>query len=97
MQQLDYRSMESMKNVCRLDALAGDPRSCPRGACPFWEPGGAVLPGRCAFELLDLEARPAVADELRRLRSELERAEAEEEARAAWHDYHRLLNRSGAE
>jgi len=22
--------------------------------CPFWEPGGAVLSGRCAFERLDL-------------------------------------------
>jgi hypothetical protein len=65
--------------------------------CPFWEPGGAVLQGRCAFELLDLEGRPALVEELRRVRAILERTEAEEEARSVWHAYHRLLNESGAE
>jgi hypothetical protein len=65
--------------------------------CSFWEPGGAVLQGRCTFELLDLEGRPALVEELRRVRAILERAEAEEEARSVWHAYHRLLNESGAE
>lgn len=66
------------------------------GDCPFWEPGGAVLEGRCAFERLDLLHRPAVVSELLRLRKELA-ASAPGEEGTALHDYHRLLNESGAE
>ena len=57
--------------TCRLDALAGATTLCTEGDCPFWEPGGAVLEGRCAFEKIDLTRRPAVVTELLRLREVL--------------------------
>ena len=85
-----------MTRTCRLDALAGATTLCTEGDCPFWEPGGAVLEGRCAFERLDLLHRPAVVSELLRLRKELAAAAPGEEA-TALHGYHRLLNESGEE
>jgi hypothetical protein len=85
-----------MSRECRLDALAGVTTLCTEGACPFWEPGGAVLEGRCAFERLDLLRRPAVVSELLRVREELAGAAPVEDGRTR-HSYHRLLNESGAE
>lgn len=85
-----------MTRTCRLDALAGATTLCTEGDCPFWEPGGAVLEGRCAFERLDLLRRPDVVSELLRLRDVLA-ALAPGEKGAALHGYHRLLNESGEE
>jgi hypothetical protein len=85
-----------MTRTCRLDALAGATTLCTEGDCPFWEPGGAVLEGRCAFERLDLLRRPAVVTELLRLREELVAAAPSRDA-STLHGYHRLLNESGAE
>lgn len=81
--------------VCRIDALAGCTTRCPEDACPFWEPGGAVLEGRCMFELVDLDGRPAVVAELRSLRDRLGSADTADEETRLRHDYHRLLNESG--
>jgi len=39
--------------LCRLEQAMGRSAACPEGHCPFWEPGGAVLEGRCAFEEVD--------------------------------------------
>ena len=81
--------------ACRIDALAGCTTLCPEGACPFWEPGGAVLEGRCMFELVDLSSRPAVVSELRALRDRLSTADTSEDTSRIRHGFHRLLNESG--
>lgn len=84
-----------MGETCHLDALLGTVAACPKDRCPFWEPGGAVLEGRCAFDRLDLARRPAVVSELLRVREELKVADDGEERGAAQHAFHRLLNESG--
>ena len=78
---------------CSLEQAVGRTVACPAGDCAFWEPGGAVLPGRCAFEHLDLSGRSGVAAELLRIRGLLERS-ASEDAEEVRHLYHRLLNES---
>lgn len=83
-----------MGAICRLDQFAGATTPCTEGACPFWEPGGAVLEGRCAFERIDLSQRPAVVAELLRVRETLLTGRGGEGAR---HHYHRILNESGGE
>jgi len=93
----DAANHDLMSRLCRLDALAGREQLCPGSACPFWEPGGAVLPGRCAFERLDFAGRPALVVELLRLRELLDAAAPGEEESRARHLYHRLLNESEEE
>ena len=83
-----------MAQKCRLDALAGRDVPCS-GRCPFWDPGGAVLDGRCMFELIDLSGRPAVVAELRAVRDELRAVGSGDEAAAIRHRFHRLINESG--
>jgi hypothetical protein len=85
-----------MRRPCPLDALAGVAMLCSEGECPFWEPGGAVLEGRCAFEKIDLVHRPEVVSELLRLRETLVAA-APGEGGGALHSHHRLLNESDEE
>ena len=46
-----------MTRSCALEQTMGRVVACPESECPFWEPGGAVLPGRCAFDRLDLGGR----------------------------------------
>jgi hypothetical protein len=80
--------------ICALERAVGRHELCPEAGCPFWEPGGAVLSGRCAFERLDLSSRPEVARELLHVRELLEppaSASAQSEAR---HLFHHLLNES---
>ncbi|HEY8706029.1 MAG TPA: hypothetical protein VIL98_14845 [Gaiellaceae bacterium] len=86
-----------MSRLCRLDALTGREQLCPESTCPFWEPGGAVLAGRCAFERLDLAGRPALVAELVRLREQLDAAASGDEESRARHLYHQLLNESEEE
>jgi hypothetical protein len=57
--------------LCRLQDAAGRVEHCPGGACPFWEPGGAVLEGRCAIEQIDLHANADIVHRLVELRSSL--------------------------
>ena len=80
---------------CRLHALAGEQQVCPEAACAFWEPGGAVVEGRCAFERHDFGARPDLVQELLRIRRQLELAAREGEdgaPQSASHHWSRLLN-----
>jgi hypothetical protein len=59
---------------CRLEEAVGRYETCPEERCPFWEPGGAVLEGRCAFDELDLSGRSGIAALLLRLREKLDAA-----------------------
>lgn len=87
-----------MSRLCPLDALAGrGERLCSESACPFWEPGGAVVEGRCAFDQLDLEGRPELVSELLRVRERLSEAATAGEGARARRLYHQLLNESGEE
>jgi hypothetical protein len=62
--------------VCALRIAAGShPEACSSARCPFWEPGGAVLPGGCVIEHLGVELRtPGLAGFLLETRERLERA-----------------------
>jgi hypothetical protein len=75
---------------CRLQYAAGRIEACPEDACPFWEPGGAVLDGRCAIEQLDLTAGPELVSWLVMLRKDLEGAQAGREPQDAWQLFYRL-------
>lgn len=86
-----------MSKLCRLDALAGQERVCNESRCVFWQPGGAVLEGRCVFEQVDLAGRAALVLELRGLRDVLEAGASGAECSMAEHRYHQLLNESAEE
>jgi hypothetical protein len=58
--------------LCRLEQAVGVDAVCPEGACPFWEPGGAVLDGRCVVEGIDFNRDREVASWLLGLRRRLE-------------------------
>ena len=62
---------ENAKRLCSLEAAVGKREVCPEDACPFWEPGGAVLRGRCAFEELDVGKDTALAAWLLEVRERL--------------------------
>jgi hypothetical protein len=82
---------------CRLQYAVGRIEECGRARCAFWEPGGAVLPGRCAFDELDLSGRPAVAQLLLQIRVRLaDTAVAEHDTRTRRLFYH-LLNEGDGE
>jgi hypothetical protein len=61
-----------LTRLCRLESIAGRERSCPEAGCSFWEPGGAVLEGRCMFERVDLVAWPELIGELIDIRARLD-------------------------
>lgn len=81
-------------HLCSLEAAVGKREACPEGECPYWEPGGAVLGGRCAFERLDIEADAALANWLLEIRERLGAAESTVAADAARSLFAHLLNGS---
>jgi DNA-binding SARP family transcriptional activator len=87
-------AIESTTRLCSLEATVGRLEACPEGACPFWEPGGAVLDGRCAFEELDVTADDAFAGWLLEIRERLASAESTVAADAARSLFSHLLNES---
>lgn len=70
---------------------------CTEERCPFWEPGGAVLEGRCAFERLDHSDSPKLAAWHLRIRRMLEAASTREQEEQAWRLFYRLLNEGSVE
>jgi hypothetical protein len=74
--------------LCRIKLTLGDVESCPKGACPFWEPGGAIVEAGCGLERLRIDVdRPDLAAYLVDLREALEaarNAREREEARQAF-------------
>lgn len=58
--------------LCRLNSTVGVSEPCPEERCAFWEDGGAVVGGRCAFERIDLQGRTELASLLLSIRTRLE-------------------------
>jgi hypothetical protein len=85
-------SDRSPDRSCRLHAALGRAEACPEAACGFWEPGGAALDGRCAFELVDMTGRAELAAVLLDVRSALESAGSRAEKVEARKRFHRALN-----
>ena len=86
--------IEATTRLCTLERAVGRLEPCPAGACPFWEPGGAALDGRCAFEELDVTADAALAAWLLEIRGSLVSAESTVAADAAHSLFSHLLNES---
>ena len=82
---------------CKLQEAVGRIERCPGGPCPFWEPGGAVLEGRCAVECLDVNGRPEFAAWLLRIRKRLEAASTREQEIQARRLFYRLVDTSDAD
>jgi len=80
--------------LCSLEEAVGRCEACPEGACPFWEPGGAALDGRCAFEQLDVAADEDLAAWLLELRERLATAESTAAADEVHTLFSHLLNES---
>ena len=59
--------------TCRLERVEGRVVACPEDACAFWEPGGAVLDGRCVLHEIDFAREPGLAKWLLELRDALGR------------------------
>jgi hypothetical protein len=58
--------------LCRLEQTIGLEAACPEEHCPFWEPGGAALGGRCVFAGVDFGRDPDVARWLLGIRESFE-------------------------
>jgi hypothetical protein len=70
--------------LCQVKLTLGEVEACPQGACPFWEPGGAVLESGCGLERLHLELdRSELATYFDELRRAMEEARDDAERQAA--------------
>jgi hypothetical protein len=87
-------AIEQGRRICSLAAAVDRREACPEGACPFWEPGGAALGGRCAVEQLGVAADAALATWLLEIRERLADTRSEGEERAMRSVFHHLLNDS---
>ena len=85
--------------LCALQFAAGRIEACPGGGCPFWEEGGAVLPGGCMIQrlALDLERRPELAHALLQVRRKLDLALSKEDEDEAKSLFYRLVPRAREE
>jgi hypothetical protein len=86
--------IEEMRPRCTLEAVVGKAEACPEERCPFWEPGGAALGGRCAVQELGLSVDVALATWLLEIREKLAASGSDEEERAMRAVFHQLLNDS---
>ena len=82
------------RRPCKLQAAVGMHETCPGAACPFWEPGGAALDGRCAFGRLEVADDASLAVWLLELRDRLATTESTAAAEAAHSRFSHLLNES---
>jgi len=53
--------MAAAERLCRLEQIEGRDVRCPEEKCAFWEPGGAVLEGRCILDRIDVSCEPGLA------------------------------------
>ena len=65
--------MEAEEKLCRLEQVEGRAVRCPGETCAFWEPGGAVLDGRCVLHEIDFGREPGLAKWLLEFRDSLAR------------------------
>jgi len=79
---------------CSLAAAVGKEQACPGETCPFWEPGGAALGGRCAVEQLGVAADAELARWLLEIREKLAAAGPEDDERVMRSVFHHLLDDS---
>jgi hypothetical protein len=86
--------IHSQMRLCRLQQVASIVEACPEERCPFWEPGGAVVEGRCAFDAVDVSRNPELAGWLLQIRRRLESARSQEEEMEAHRLLHQLVNSS---
>jgi hypothetical protein len=70
---------QAAERTCRLAGTLGRSEPCPERRCAFWEPGGAVLDGRCAFDEIAGTTTRDAAERLLEIRSRLESAGTGEE------------------
>ena len=56
-----YGEMEAEERLCRLEQVQGREVRCPEEKCAFWEPGGAVLDGRCVLDEINFATEPGLA------------------------------------
>ena len=87
-------TIQQTPRLCSLEVAVGRAGACPEDACPFWEPGGAALGGRCAFEQLGVTPEAGPAAWLLEIRGRLEAASSAEDERALRAAFHHLLNDS---
>ena len=80
---------------CTLRLVAqGETEACSRERCAFWEPGGAVVDGRCMVERLGVDlSTPDLASYLLETRERLEQARDLGEAEEAHREFSRRLGR----
>jgi hypothetical protein len=81
---------------CRLAAVAQRDEACA-STCPFWEPGGAVLDGRCAFDAVELGGRTPLVMELLELRQRFHEAGVDAHLDELRHTFRRIINEHGLE
>jgi hypothetical protein len=84
--------MERSPRLCRFEQTLGRSEVCQEARCPFWEPGGAVLQGRCAFDEVAFTEDADVARLMLHIRRLLEQAETREQEQHARRLLARLLN-----
>jgi len=87
-------AIQDERRLCSLEVAVGKNGICPEEGCPFWEPGGAALGGRCAVEELGGLTDAPVATWLLEIREKLLAASSEEDERAMRAVFHQLLNTS---
>ena len=86
--------MTDTKRLCTLEATVGRGEACPEDGCPFWEPGGVALGGRCAFAELGMTADEALATWLLEIRERLDSTRSTAEADEVRSLFEHLLNQS---
>src|SRR5690349_18315566 len=81
--------------TCALRTAAdGKTEICPEERCAFWEPGGAVLGGKCLIQRLSVDVSNAdLARYLLDVRERLEHAKDLADAEAAHSEFARRLGR----
>lgn len=65
--------MDAAERLCRLEQIEGRDVRCPEEGCAFWEPGGAVVEGRCVLHNVDFAHEPGLAAWLLQFRNALAR------------------------
>ena len=89
-----HMAITHIKRLCTLEATVGRSEACPEDGCPFWEPGGAALDGRCAFEELGISADARLATWLLEIRERLDSARSTADADEVRRLFGHLLNDS---